>query len=123
MSHAVVDVADAAADGPGLDTDALLTWPLPPAPVDAPRVNSDTLIGKLCVGVFVCLLGPSGRSALRWVLVERFSEFRNETRNEVEGHIESKVQQANIKNSDSVVSLFVCLLVVDVVVQSGGKVG
>lgn len=29
------------ADGPGLDTDALFTWPLPlPAPAELPRVNS-----------------------------------------------------------------------------------
>lgn len=34
-------------DGPGLETDALFTWPLPPAPVELPRVNSDTVVVKL----------------------------------------------------------------------------
>lgn len=37
-----------AADGPGLDTDALFTCPFPlPAPVEEPRVNSDTVVVEL----------------------------------------------------------------------------
>lgn len=40
-------VVPLSAEGPGLDTDALFTWPLPPAPVDPPRVNSDTVVVKL----------------------------------------------------------------------------
>lgn len=42
-------VALLSADGPALDTDALFTWPLPPAPVDPPRVNSDTAVAKLLI--------------------------------------------------------------------------
>lgn len=36
-----------ATDVPGLDTDALLTCPLPLAPVEPPRVSSDTALAKL----------------------------------------------------------------------------
>lgn len=36
-----------ATDVPGLDTDALLTCPLPLAPVGPPRVSSDTALAKL----------------------------------------------------------------------------
>lgn len=46
-------VAPLSADGPGLDTDALFTWPLPPAPVDPPRVNSDTVEVKLFSFIFI----------------------------------------------------------------------
>lgn len=35
------------AEGPGLETEALLTCPFPPAPVEPPRVNSDTVEAKL----------------------------------------------------------------------------
>lgn len=40
-----------AADGPGLDTDALFTCPFPlPAPVELPLVNSETVVVKLLYG-------------------------------------------------------------------------
>lgn len=54
-----------AADGPGLETDALFTWPLPPAPVDPPRVNSETVAVKLISFCFVFFfahkVGEEGR--------------------------------------------------------------
>lgn len=43
-----VVVLFSAADGPGLDTDALFTCPFPlPAPFEIPLVNSDTVVAKL----------------------------------------------------------------------------
>lgn len=35
------------AEGPGLETEALFTCPLPPDPAEVPRVTSDTAVAKL----------------------------------------------------------------------------